>query len=118
MISVMNTFADRLTQHLKQIGWGPYDIWKWFKEQPEDDRLSEQYIYAICRGDKTPKKDDVLKKLASVEGLGLDYERLKTWKNLASASFDEKVLLLEELAASKELLPYVDKILKEKKGQP
>lgn len=78
----MKSFSERLTAHLESIGWGPYDIWKWFKPLPKEQRLSEQYIYALCRGDKPPKDDATIRKLASVEGLGLTYEQLKAWKVL------------------------------------
>jgi hypothetical protein len=79
----MESFSDRLMTHLKEIGWTPYSIWKWFKPLPKNERLSEQYIYSVCRGEKQPKDDETLKKLASVEGLGLSFETLKAWKNAA-----------------------------------
>jgi hypothetical protein len=116
MMTTMESFSDRLMAHMNRIGWKPYTLVQRFKDQPKESRLSEQYIYALCRGEKPPKEDEVLRKLASVEGLGLAYETLKAWKVLGSATFEERVALLQELATDEELVPLVRKVIKEKKG--
>ncbi len=80
MIPFMESFASLLTDHLRRIGWGPYGLVKRLKEMPAGQRLSEQYVYALCRGDKLPAGDKTLQKLAAVPGIELSYERLKAWR--------------------------------------
>lgn len=75
----MGFFSDKLVAHLDGIGWGEYGLNKEFKKLPKEDRLSEQYVYSLCRGEKSPKIE-TLQKLAAVPGLRLSVEVLKAWR--------------------------------------
>lgn len=75
----MSFFSDKLTAHLDRIGWGEYGLNKELKKLPKENRLSEQYVYSLCRGEKSPKIE-TLEKLAAVPGLGISLGMLKAWR--------------------------------------
>jgi hypothetical protein len=110
---MMKKFSDKLKAHMESMGIGPYSIWKHFKPLPKQERLSEQYIYALCRGEKQPKDVDVLVKLSSVPCLNLDLDTLLSWKLqdeysakqiiLAATTDEELISLLKELVPGVEV---------------
>ena len=79
MISDMSYFSENLTNHLNSSGWGEYGLVKAFAVLPKEQTLSEQYVYSLCRGERSPKLQ-TLQKLAEVPGLGVDLATLKAWR--------------------------------------
>lgn len=110
----MGKFSERLKAHLLTIGWGPYDLVKWFEAQPPAERLSRDYVYKLCSGYHEPKDAKTLEKLSSIEGLNLSREQLNAWQKLSTASEKEKAFILEELLNEKKMRGLAEKLLKEK----
>jgi len=72
IIQLMSNFTERLESHLAKINKTPYWLWK-------ESKLSQTVVYNVVSGKRTPT-DEVLKAFAGVEGLGLDYETLVSWR--------------------------------------
>jgi hypothetical protein len=95
----MSYFSERLVSHMEAKGLKPYKLWKAFEDLPKPQRLSEQYIYRICRGFKI-KDEQVLYKLAQIKELNLPIDQLKAWWIIDQLSAEERKIVSEELKAS------------------
>lgn len=110
----MAKFSKRLKAYLSSVGWGPYDLVKWFEDQPPENRLSRDYVFRLCSGRAEPNNLKTLEKLSSIKGLGLSLEQLKAWQKLSTATDKEKALILDELLNDKKMRDLAAKLLKEK----
>ena len=97
MIQTMSYLSVRLTKHLDSIGWGEYGLVQRFKDLEKSERLSEQYVYALCRGEKAPKKE-TLEKISRVPGIGLEFAQLKAWRYLDEFEKEEFIFLYQEIS--------------------
>jgi hypothetical protein len=81
-IPLMKPFKEFMDAGLDRANWGAYDLVKKFESLPKSQRLSSQYVYAVCRGEKEPQDKEVLYKLAAIEELGLNITDLLAWYGL------------------------------------
>lgn len=99
MMQTMSYFSDRLVTHLKAIGASPYVLVEWNAAHPEG--LSEQYLYALCRGEKTPTQK-TLERLASIQNLKLTLDDLKAWNGIDILGPESIKIAAAELLADKQ----------------